>query len=64
MWIRPQASIHPHPTPLPFDGLFAECESKSAPGMLFSVEAPKRLEDSALKWRVYDGHRIALLDHT
>jgi hypothetical protein len=39
--------------PLAFDGLLAQCESKSVPGKLLPVQALEHFYDAALECRIY-----------
>jgi phosphoribulokinase len=40
---------------MPFDGLLAECEAQSVPGVFLSVQALKHPEDALLKCGLYAG---------
>ena len=45
--------FHPDSTSMALDGLLAECEAESAPGVLFSVQALEHPEYAVLECRVY-----------
>ena len=50
---RPGSRFHPDSTALRFDGPLAERESKSVPGVFFSVQALEHPEYAALECRIY-----------
>ena len=60
---RPGRRLHPHSTAMPLDGLPAECESQSVPGVLFSVQALEHLEYAVLECRVYAGTVVLHREH-
>src|ERR1035437_9611241 len=47
----PGCPPHPHPPAMPLDGLLAEGEPKSVPGVFFAVQALKHPEYAALECR-------------
>jgi hypothetical protein len=52
---RSRRRLDPHSAAMPLDGLLAECQPKSVPGVFFAVQAFKRHEYTTLEGGLYAG---------